>query len=73
MTPSLLTIDDIAAMWGVTRRHARDVLVKQPGFPPLAPGASARIKRWARREIEAYINRQPAQIPPTTQDAAEPH
>lgn len=55
----LLTLDDIASLWGVTRRHARDVLVKAPDFPPIAPGASARLKRWARREIEAYINREP--------------
>lgn len=60
---ALLTLDDIAQMWGVTRRYARDVLVKTPGFPATAPGSSPRIKRWARGDVETYINRQPAKIP----------
>lgn len=57
---ALLTIDDIARMWGVSRRHARDVLVKTPGFPPPAPGSGARLKRWALGDVQAYIHRKPA-------------
>ena len=56
---ALLTVDDIAHMWGVTRRYARDVLVKTPGFPLPAPGSSARCRRWARDDVYAYIHRQP--------------
>lgn len=62
MTP-LLNIDDIAALWGVTRRHARDILVKTPGFPQEAPGSSVRQKRWAKDDVYAYIHRKPAQNP----------
>lgn len=60
---ALLTLDDIAHEWGVSRRYARDVLVKTPGFPPQAPGSSPRHQRWAKDDVYAYIHRQPARTP----------
>ena len=42
MTADLLTLDDIAAMHHCSIRHARDVLVKLPGFPAEAPTSTAR-------------------------------
>lgn len=57
---ALLTLDDIARMWGVSRRYARDVLVKSPDFPAQAPGSGPRTKRWALGAVQAYINRSPA-------------
>ena len=60
---ALLTIEDIAHMWGISRRYARDVLVKTPGFPPPASGSTPKLRRWARDDVVAYIHRQPAGIP----------
>ena len=52
----LLTIDDIAQRWTVSRAYARDVLTKLPDFPDLAPGSTRRQPRWRERDIEAYIS-----------------
>lgn len=66
----LLDLDDIARLYRVSRRHARDVLVKQPGFPPPAPGTSVRIPLWSAEEIRAFIRRKSAQIPQNQPQAA---
>jgi hypothetical protein len=53
----LMTIDDIAALYRCSRRHARDVIVKLIGFPELAPG-STRIKHlWLRDEVRDFLYR----------------
>lgn len=36
MSDELMTIDDIAAMYKVSRERACDTIVKQPGFPEIA-------------------------------------
>lgn len=59
----LLTLEDIAQMHHCTQRHARDVLVKLPGFPEEAPTSTPRNRLWLRSEVKAYIHRKPAQIP----------
>lgn len=73
-TPELLTIEDIAAMWRCSVRHARDSLVKQPGFPAPAPGSGPKHRVWLRTEVRAFANRkptrQPAQIPHTSPQPA---
>ena len=56
----LLTLDDLAQMHRCTVRHARDVLVKIPGFPPEAPTSTPRKRLWLRAEIRAFIHRKPA-------------
>lgn len=53
--PRLLTIDDIAAMWQVSREYARDVLVKLPGFPKPAPGSTRKQPRWLASNVEAFM------------------
>jgi hypothetical protein len=65
----LLDLDDIAKLYRVSRRHARDVLVKQPGFPTQAPGTSSKIPLWSAAKIQAYIADDFAKIP---QDGLEP-
>ena len=60
MTADLLTLDDIAAMHHCSIRHARDVLVKLPGFPAEAPTSTPRNRLWLRSEVRAFINRKPA-------------
>lgn len=59
MRDELLTIDDIAALYKVSREHARDTIVKQPGFPTIAPGTTWRMPRWVGDEVLAYIRRKP--------------
>lgn len=59
----LLTLDDIAQMHRCSARHARDVLVRLPGFPAEAPTSTPRNRLWLRSEVRAFIHRKPAQIP----------
>lgn len=59
----LLTLADIAAMHRCSEKHARDVLVRLPGFPREAPTSTPRKRLWLRSEVRAYIHRKPAQIP----------
>jgi hypothetical protein len=59
----LMTLDDIASMAHCSVRHARDVLVKLPGFPAEAPLSTPRNRLWLRTEVRAFVHRKPAQIP----------
>ena len=59
MTDELLNLDDLTAMYRCSRRHARDVIVKLPGFPPIAPGSSPRNPLWLRAEVRAFLHRKP--------------
>lgn len=59
----LLTLSDIAEMHRCSLRHARDVLVKLPGFPPEAPTSTPRNRLWIRAEVRAFVTRKPARIP----------
>jgi hypothetical protein len=59
MTDELLTLDDIAALYKVNRRQARDAIVKAPGFPPIAPGTSPRKPRWPAVAVRRYIRQGP--------------
>jgi len=58
----LLTIEDIQAMHKCSLRHARDVIVKLPGFPDEAPTSTPRNRLWLRTEVRAFILRRPARI-----------
>jgi hypothetical protein len=59
----LMTLDEIAAAWKCSSRHARDVIVKQPGFPEPAPGSTQRHRVWLRKEVRGFAHRRSAQIP----------
>ena len=59
----LIDLEDIASMHRCSTRHARDVIVKLPGFPPEAPTSTPRNRLWLKSEVRAYIHRKPAQIP----------
>ncbi len=64
----LMTLQDIAEMHRCGLRHARDVLVKLPGFPAEAPTSTPRNRLWIRAEVRAYVHRRtakPAKIPHT--------
>jgi len=66
----LMTLAGIAEMNHCSSRHARDVLVKLPGFPDEAPTSTARNRLWLTSEVRAFIHRKPARIPHTTLRAA---
>jgi len=57
----LLTLDDIAQLWRVTREHARRYLVKLPEFPDPAPGSTRKNQRWKQRDVVAFLNQESAQ------------
>jgi hypothetical protein len=59
----LLTLADIAAMHHCSSKHARDVLVRLPGFPLEAPTSTPRKRLWLRLEVRAFIHRKPRQNP----------
>jgi hypothetical protein len=47
----MMSVEDIAAFWKVPRDYARDVLVKQEGFPDPAPGSTRKFQRWLKRDV----------------------
>lgn len=59
----LMTLEDIAQMHHCSMRHARDVLVKIPGFPQEAPTSTPRNRLWLRNEVRAFVGRKVARIP----------
>lgn len=66
----LMDLDDIAKLYRVPRRHARDFIVKQPNFPDPVPGSSGRFQRWKGSEVLAFINRRHAKsVQPALQAA----
>lgn len=54
-TDEILTLDDIATMYRVTRERARAHIVKQPGFPEIAPGTTWRLPGWSTHKVRQYI------------------
>src|SRR5688572_23659751 len=65
MAPEALhTASDVATLLRCSPTYVSDVVAMQPGFPTpirLLGGRRRGTKRWKRREIAAWINRQ-AQI-----------
>ena len=55
MTHELMDLGDVAALYRCTRRHARDVIAKQVGFPGIAPGATERKPLWLTVEVRAFL------------------
>lgn len=55
MTEELLTLDDIAALYRVTRQYARDVLTKRGDFPARVPGSTRANPLWLRESIMDYL------------------
>lgn len=51
----LMTLEEIAQLWHCSRRHARDVLTKLPGFPPRARGSTLKNPVWLRKRVLAYL------------------
>lgn len=62
----LLTLQDIADMHRCSVRHARDVIVRLPGFPPEAPTSTPRNRLWVRAKVRAYLHQDSAKITTNT-------
>lgn len=70
MTDELMTLDDIAALYRCSRRHARDIIVKLIGFPFQAPGATPRNPLWLRTEVRAFLHRKVTRARPNPDQRA---
>lgn len=57
MTDELLTLDDIAELYKVSRWQARDSVVKSEGFPPIAPGTTWKKPRWLASDVRRFLRR----------------
>jgi hypothetical protein len=60
MTDELMNLDDIAALYRCSRRHARDVITKWVGFPDRVPASSERKPLWLRADVQAFLYRKAA-------------
>ena len=63
MNDELLTLDDIAGIYKVSRWQARDEIVKRPGFPDIAPGTTWKKPRWLSSDVWSFLRRKPAKLP----------
>lgn len=50
-----LTWDDIARIYRTTRRHVRDVIVKDPEFPKPVKGSGVRKPLYPADKVRAYM------------------
>lgn len=57
MNDTLLTLDEIAALYRVSYRFARDRITRRPDFPKPIPGCTRRKPLWLRQSVEDYISR----------------
>jgi hypothetical protein len=55
MTEDLLTLADIAEIYRVNYRTARDVITKKRSFPEPIPGSTKKKPLWLRETIKAYV------------------
>ena len=51
----MMSLDDLAAFFKCERDYARDTLVKQEGFPAMAPGSTRKFKRWVKQDVLRYV------------------
>lgn len=55
MTDQLLDTQDIANVYRVSYKTARDTITKHPAFPARVPGSSSKKPLWLRSQVEAYM------------------
>ncbi len=56
--PKTLGLEEIAKLWRCTRRRARDVIVKAPGFPPCVPCSKRGNPLWLEEAVYEYMRRE---------------
>jgi hypothetical protein len=52
-----LDLDEIAALYRTSRRQARDVVVKTPGFPMPIPGCGKQGRVWLADDVRRFMSR----------------
>lgn len=52
----VLSISDIAEMYRVSKRYARERIVSDPSFPRQLQGASDRKRMWSRAAVERHLS-----------------
>lgn len=55
MTDELLGLEEIAEIYRVAYRTARDSITKRKGFPPPIPGSTRKKPLWLREAVETYM------------------
>lgn len=55
MNDEILTLEDIAAMYKVSRTYARDKVVKRADFPRPSLALSQKMTRWSRGDVERWL------------------
>jgi predicted DNA-binding transcriptional regulator AlpA len=50
----LLTVDEIANLIGLSRRHVTDKITKRPDFPRPVINVSSHTKRWALTDVKRW-------------------
>jgi predicted DNA-binding transcriptional regulator AlpA len=53
---NLLDIDEIAKLYRVSRRYARDILVKNPEFPQPVRGSVKKKPLWTEESIREFLS-----------------
>ena len=51
----IMGLEDVAKLYGVSNKVARDRIVRSDGFPKPITGSTGRKRLWARVEIESQI------------------
>ncbi len=59
---NLMSIDDIAALFDVSRRTVRDKWIPKPSFPAPRFAPSPHTRRWDRDEIIAWATPKPRKV-----------
>lgn len=62
MSDELLTLDDIAARVGESRKYIRDRVVKRGDFPRPALSLSQKVRKWATQDIDKWMLKQKALV-----------
>jgi len=55
---TLLSLDDIAEIIQEPREYVRTSLVRRPDFPRPALVLSQKIRKWAQRDVENWLEAQ---------------
>lgn len=59
----LLTVDDIAQLWKVSRVRAVRYLTRLPEFPEPVPGSTRKTKRWRAEDVQRFLSQSPTGNP----------
>jgi len=53
----LVNISELAALFGVSRKHAANRIVTRPDFPAPVVRLSQRTRKWSREDVTSYLKK----------------